>query len=66
MENSQDISLESTASGTPKFCELWPGGRQALQALQELIKNPIAKASVGIVIGAGNAVYSKKCGGDNE
>jgi hypothetical protein len=61
INNADDISLSSAAGGH-NFCDLWPGGRQALQALQEIIKNPVAKGAVGIVIAAGDAVSKKKCG----
>ena len=61
----EDISLSSSAHDSKNFCELWPGGKQALQALQGIIKNPIAKGAIGIVIAAGDAVAAKKCGGND-
>ena len=63
IDNAGDISLDNAAAGSPRFCELWPGGKQALQALLEVVKNPIAKAAINIVVAAGDAVSGKICGG---
>jgi len=43
------------------FCEGWPGAKTVLQTLQNLLKNPLAKAAIGIVIAAGDAVSSAIC-----
>jgi len=60
--NAKDISLLSAPAGSKnKFCEVWPGAKTALELLQGIIKNPIAKAAVGIVIAAGDAVATKIC-----
>lgn len=61
--NREDISLVTTAAASQgKFCELWPQAKQGLVLLQSIIKNPIAKAAIGIVIGAGDAVAKSVCG----
>lgn len=58
-----DISLaKNTATQKGKFCKVWPEAKQALTLLQAIIKNPIAKAAIGIVIGAGDAVAKTVCG----
>jgi hypothetical protein len=60
--NSKDISLEkSTVASQGKFCEVWPQAKTGLTLLQNIIKNPIAKAAIGIVIGAGDAVSKTVC-----
>lgn len=60
-ENVNDISLVSVAGSKNKFCEVWPGAKTALELLQGIIKNPIAKGAIGIVIAAGDAVATKIC-----
>jgi len=60
--NASDISLVSTpAASKTKFCEIWPNAKSALVVLQGIIKNPIAKGAIGIVISAGDAVASRIC-----
>ena len=59
---ASDISLVSApATEKNKFCDIWPGAKKGLELLQNIIKNPIAKAAIGIVIAAGDAVASKIC-----
>ena len=60
--NKQDISLTTTQDAKGVFCKLWPDVEKGLKLLQGLIKNPIAKAAVGIVIAAGDAVSKQICG----
>jgi hypothetical protein len=58
-----DITLAKSSEATQgKFCEIWPKVKEGLELLQKIIKNPIAKAAVGIVIGAGDAVAKNLCG----
>lgn len=60
--NAGDISLLPAAStDKSKFCDVWPNAKSGLVMLQGLIKNPIAKGAVGIVISAGDAVASRIC-----
>jgi len=60
--NAGDISLVSApAAEKNKFCDVWPTAKKALTLLQEIVKNPIAKAAIGIVIAAGDAVASRIC-----
>ncbi|MCC6289719.1 MAG: hypothetical protein IT249_17725 [Chitinophagaceae bacterium] len=59
----KDISLtETTATVQNKFCDIWPNAKTALEILQQIIKNPIAKAAIGIVISTGDAIAKKLCG----
>lgn len=62
--NAADITLDKTSkkANNKKFCDAWPTAKVALGLLKETIKNPIAKASIGIVIDAGDAVAKLKCG----
>ena len=60
--NAKDISLVSAPAGSKnKFCEVWPAAKTGLELLQSIVKNPIAKAAIGIVVAAGDAVSSKIC-----
>jgi hypothetical protein len=60
-ENAADISLVSSTSTNKKFCEIWPSVKSGLQILQGIVKNPIAKATIGIVIATGDAVAGRIC-----
>jgi hypothetical protein len=62
VSNSKNISLENVADGKGEFCKLWPSVKTGLQMLQSLVKNPIAKGAIGIVIAAGDAVSKEVCG----
>lgn len=62
--NSQDITLENHEK-TPEFCKLWEGAVSGLQALESIIKNPIAKAAIAIVLAAGNAIAKQICNASN-
>ena len=60
--NHNDITLTPAANTSKnEFCKLWPPAKQALELLQSMVKNPIAKAAIGIVIAAGDAI-SKSIG----
>ena len=60
--SANDISLASAPATTKnKFCDVWPGAKQALTLLQSIVKNPIAKGAIGIVIAAGDAVAARIC-----
>ena len=60
--NSGNISLEKAGNTQGEFCKAWPSVKSGLQLLQGIIKNPIAKAAIGIVIAAGDAVSKEVCG----
>jgi len=63
--NAGDITLEQNAAAdadaSRNFCTAWPLAKPGLEILRDLIKNPIAKAAIGIVISAGDAVSSRVC-----
>lgn len=61
IENREAISLVENAEQRTDFCSIWPNVKSGLTVLQGLIKNPIAKAAIGIVIAAGDAVTGQIC-----
>jgi hypothetical protein len=61
VQHNQDISLENVDTAKTEFCSIWPKAKEGLILLQGIIKNPIAKASIGIVIAAGDAVSKSIC-----
>jgi hypothetical protein len=61
-DHSNDITLTLPAgAGSTTFCQMWPGAKQALETLQKMIRNPLAKGAIQIVIEAGDGVYRLKC-----
>ncbi|HWZ13591.1 MAG TPA: hypothetical protein VNW95_00030 [Mucilaginibacter sp.] len=62
LKNANNISLEKAAfESQGKFCELWPTVKEGLQLLEGFIKNPIVKASIEVLISAGDAISSRVC-----
>ena len=61
VQNSRDITLVNVDQGKTEFCKIWPQAKEGLDVLQGIIKNPIAKAAIGIVIAAGDAVSKNIC-----
>jgi hypothetical protein len=62
VKNASDITLQpAKKTGKEKFCDTWPTAKAALGLLQGTVKNPIAKAAIGIVIDAGDAVAKRIC-----
>ncbi len=43
------------------FCDGWPATKVTLESVSLLIKNPIVKLIIGIVINAGDALSTKIC-----
>lgn len=63
ISNSADISLESiSAERSINFCTIWPNVKVGLELLRDLVKNPVVKATISIVIAAGDAVSKQVCG----
>ncbi len=60
--NSADITLDKAIAQQHNFCNIWPNVKAGLVVLQGIIKNPIAKGAIGIVIAAGDAVAKQVCG----
>ena len=61
IQNSKNISLAGTGEEKNKFCTVWAEVKIGLELLQSILKNPIAKAAIGIVIAAGDAVAKETC-----
>ncbi len=59
ISSSKDISL--TGKKSVDFCAVWPGAKKALELLRDIIKNPIAKGAISVVIAAGEAVSKEIC-----
>jgi hypothetical protein len=62
VSHAADISLAPGAAQQSEFCKIWPNAKSALEMLQGLVKNPIVKGAIGVIIAAGDAVSSKICG----
>jgi hypothetical protein len=53
--------IASGQSAKSIFCNGWSTAKVVLEATAAMIKNPIAKLIIGIVIKAGNALSAKIC-----
>jgi hypothetical protein len=63
---SDAIKAHGSAPKSADFCTIWPGAKQGLQLLLQIIdKVPgiglFAKAAIGIVIAAGDAASAAFC-----
>ena len=59
--NIQDISLNESGNLKQEFCKLWPSVKNGLELLAKLVKNPIAKGAINLVISAGDTISSSIC-----
>lgn len=63
----EDISFDDQATtikgkkAKEVFCKGWPSSKIVLEAIVSMVKNPIAKVIIGIVIKAGDALSTKIC-----
>ncbi|MCC8424456.1 hypothetical protein [Mucilaginibacter sp. UR6-11] len=62
IDNRGNISLVGVDTAKTEFCSIWPNVKSGLEVLQNLLKNPVAKGAVGLVIAAGDAVSKQICG----
>lgn len=53
---------EGTEEKQNAFCAIWETARPAIELLAAIIRNPIAKWVIGLVINVGDAVKEKVCG----
>jgi hypothetical protein len=51
-----NLKQEVSSKGAPGFCNDWPTARTVLESLLAMIPNPLAKAAIGIVVAAGDAL----------
>jgi hypothetical protein len=61
VKNASNITLEPASANATGFCQVWPEAKNGLTLLRDMIKNPIAKAAINIVIAAGDGVASQVC-----
>jgi hypothetical protein len=57
--SSKDISLVKGKAAD--FCTIWPPTKKGLEILRDVIKNPVVKGIIGVVIAAGDAVSKEIC-----
>lgn len=61
LKNVNNISLSGKLEEQKKFCQLWPDVKAGLLLFQTIIKNPVVKVVINIIIVAGDAVQTKIC-----
>jgi len=59
--NAKEISLHGTSSDHVNFCKLWPAAKTGLEALVTIIKNPIVKGAINLIINAGDSISKNVC-----
>jgi len=68
LKNLDDVTIDQEATHPESgelaregFCASWPASRFVLEKMQAMIKNPIVKFIVGIVITVGDGIYDRLC-----
>jgi len=61
LKNDQDIDLEYSDAQKVDFCKEWPCAKRALELLRDIIKNPIVKGVLQVIIEAGDKICGKIC-----
>lgn len=65
--NFEDVSYDASAelangaSAKSIFCNGWPAAKVVLEAIAAMIKNPLVKIIINLVIKAGDALSNKIC-----
>lgn len=67
LKNLDNVSLNMDAEHNGEkvkeiFCTYWEGTRRGLELLQAMVKNPIAKGIIAIVLAVGDGVENRLCG----
>ncbi len=57
---SKDAKLKGE-SAKDIFCKNWGSARDALEAIRELVKNPVVKLIISILISTGDGLKSSIC-----
>ena len=63
----QNISYDAKATvaswetAQKVFCAGWPATKQVLEAIESMVKNPIVRIVIGIIVKAGDALAAKIC-----
>jgi len=66
LENFKNVSFEEgTEEKQNAFCGIWETAKPALEMLAVILKNPIVKWIIGLVITVGDKVKEKVCATDN-
>ncbi len=60
--NVNHITLDVSDDKKQKFCQAWPMVKSGLLMLEDLVKNPIAKGAIKLVITAGDTISASICG----
>jgi len=60
--DAKNITLQGSDEKKKKFCDAWPMVKSGLEMLSELVKNPIAKGPIKLVITAGDTIAGSICG----
>jgi hypothetical protein len=63
LEN-MSIDYDSSVNGKSAkslLCENWDAAKIALAAIESMVKNPIVKIVIGIIITVGNGIKGKFC-----
>lgn len=66
MDDFHDVSYSENVTVQGRnakdvFCNGWPAAKTVLESIAAMIKNPIVKVIIGIVIKAGDALSAKIC-----
>lgn len=62
--NLEDVSIESNVKingedAQQLFCKNWDAAKKALESAQGMVKNPIVKMIIGIIINVGDGLKAK-------
>lgn len=71
LKDLDNVSLDMEAEHNGEkakevFCNYWEGTRRGLELLMAMVKNPIAKGIIMIVLAVGDGVQNKICHKDKD
>ena len=67
LNNLENVSLDMDATShtgervTEVFCDNWENSKKGLELVSAMVKNPIVKLIVNIVIGVGDGIQQRIC-----
>jgi hypothetical protein len=67
LNNLENVSLDMDATShngervTEVFCDNWENSKKGLELVSAMVKNPIVKLIVSIVISVGDGIQQKIC-----
>ena len=66
LSNLENMSIDYDSSVNGKdakslFCQNWDGAKIALAAIESMVKNPVVKLIIGIIISVGEGIKGKFC-----